>query len=315
MKVSVVIPVRDDRRVVEAVASVVAAAGRVEGAAVEILVVDNASAKGFAEVLRDLPEGVTVLREDTPGPSAARNTGVAASVGDVIFLVDADCAVEPGWIVEGLRGLESTGADMVVGRRAPRGTGRETVGQALVRESTVRGSRPENVHFMSGNAAVRRAVFEGLRFDERLLRAEDWAFSLEARARGFTCSRWEEMRIREGEDERFAARVGKEVATGWAIAEIRLRASGTETGGRRVVRVSAGRWRRMPGHRFLFRAWLLWLIGAGWALEGVASVAGAQRVQGPAVRLRRAAQQSGQVMRRLGMPQPSPAALARGRVW
>jgi hypothetical protein len=170
------------------------------------------------------------------------------------------------------------------------------------------------VHFISGNAAVRRPVFECLRFDESLLRAEDWAFSLAARARGMTCASWPEMQVREGEDTRFATRVGKEVATGWALAEIKLRASGTRGGGRRVVRVSAGRWKRVPGHRLLFRGWLLWLIAAGWALEGAALAVGAERVRGLAVRLRRAARQSGQVMRQLGLPQPSPAALTRGRV-
>lgn len=62
----------------------------------EVIVVDNGS--------RELPEaicaahGVRLLTEAEPGPGPARNRGVAASSGDILAFIDADCLADPGWL-------------------------------------------------------------------------------------------------------------------------------------------------------------------------------------------------------------------------
>ena len=63
----------------------------------EVIVVDNSS--------RELPEaicaahGVRLLTEAEPGPGPARNRGVAASSGDILAFIDADCLADLDWLV------------------------------------------------------------------------------------------------------------------------------------------------------------------------------------------------------------------------
>src|SRR5262245_40987394 len=58
----------------------------------EIVVVDDASGDGSAEAVAALGEGrIRLLRhERNQGAAAARNTGIAAAVGDWIALLDSD---------------------------------------------------------------------------------------------------------------------------------------------------------------------------------------------------------------------------------
>jgi glycosyltransferase involved in cell wall biosynthesis len=71
----------------------------------EVIVVDNGS--------RTQPEaicaahGARLLAEADPGPGPARNLGVAASTGDILAFIDADCLADPGW----LAAAEATMAD------------------------------------------------------------------------------------------------------------------------------------------------------------------------------------------------------------
>lgn len=73
-----------------------------EGTPTELIVVDNASTDGTAEVvkecrLRNIP--VQYVHEPTKGLSSARNTGVTAAQGDVILFTDDDVRPPRDWIV------------------------------------------------------------------------------------------------------------------------------------------------------------------------------------------------------------------------
>jgi GT2 family glycosyltransferase len=63
----------------------------------EVFVVDNGSA-ALPHNICDRFEGVTLLSEATPGPGPARNCGVAASTGDILAFIDADCLAHPDWL-------------------------------------------------------------------------------------------------------------------------------------------------------------------------------------------------------------------------
>jgi cellulose synthase/poly-beta-1,6-N-acetylglucosamine synthase-like glycosyltransferase len=93
LRVSVVIPVRDDavalRRCLAALA-----AQTVPPA--EIVVVDNGSRDDGAAVAR--AHGARVVREPRPGIPAAAGTGYDAVTGDVIARLDADSVPSPEWI-------------------------------------------------------------------------------------------------------------------------------------------------------------------------------------------------------------------------
>ena len=69
----------------------------------EIIVVDNGSRALPVEVV-GRHSGVRLLEEGRPGPGPARNTGVAASRGEILAFIDADCRADPNW----LRSIQTT---------------------------------------------------------------------------------------------------------------------------------------------------------------------------------------------------------------
>src|SRR5690349_18103068 len=84
-RVSVVVPVRDGERFL---AEALGSAAAQTPAAHELLVVDDGSADGSAELAERL--GARVLRQAREGQAAARNLGVRAATGELVAFLDAD---------------------------------------------------------------------------------------------------------------------------------------------------------------------------------------------------------------------------------
>lgn len=80
-----------------------------------IIVVDNGSTDATTDVVARFP--VTLLHEHKPGPSAARNRGLAHACGDVTVFVDADTLPTRRWLAE-LTAPFVNPASVVVGGRA-----------------------------------------------------------------------------------------------------------------------------------------------------------------------------------------------------
>ncbi len=72
------------------------------GAAVEIIVVNNASTDRTGEVALSFP-GVRVVDEPRKGLPHARQAGFLASSGDLVANVDSDSRLPAGWVAEVLR--------------------------------------------------------------------------------------------------------------------------------------------------------------------------------------------------------------------
>ncbi|MCP9952615.1 glycosyltransferase [Actinomadura madurae] len=71
----------------------------------EIVVVDDASGDGSAAIAA--AQGCRVVRlPENRGVSAARNAGVAATTGDVVFFLDSDVALRPDAVENALRVLD-----------------------------------------------------------------------------------------------------------------------------------------------------------------------------------------------------------------
>jgi mycofactocin system glycosyltransferase len=65
----------------------------------EIIVIDDGSESDVAVMAES--RGVNFIRRDqSRGPAACRNIGVAESHGDILAFIDADCTATPGWLRE-----------------------------------------------------------------------------------------------------------------------------------------------------------------------------------------------------------------------
>jgi glycosyltransferase involved in cell wall biosynthesis len=89
----------------------------------EILMVDNNSTDGSAEVVRRHPR-VTLLREEKQGAYAARNRGVAHAVGELVAFTDPDCVPRRDWLRRLDHAFRDPPVQIVMGRAIPAGAGR-----------------------------------------------------------------------------------------------------------------------------------------------------------------------------------------------
>ena len=79
----------------------------------EVIVVDDGSTDGSRAIARAHP--VRLVEGEHRGASAARNRGVAASEGELVVYVDADCVVGPDFVDGHARAYRRTGGKALVG--------------------------------------------------------------------------------------------------------------------------------------------------------------------------------------------------------
>ena len=320
--VSVVIPVKDDEPVFAAVESVLRDAPA--GLAFELIIVDNNSTPEFHARLAQLAWPARVICETTRGPAAARNAGVYASSGEVVFFLDADCEAAPGWIEAGLAGLRETRADILQGASRPaaathaqRVVARKSHGPPQAGDAFTPASE---TYIDTKNVAVRREVFDRVTFDESLYRFEDHAFGFAAIAVGFRSATWPAMRVIAHAEERFDTVVAKSVVGGWARRKVAQlypgRSDGaTGRGSKPVSSAFRGILRRvLRGRPRLTAVALRPLVPAARGLEGVSprlpdrvTVAALNALTWYGVAV-------GMAMFENGMPQPTPGDVLSGRL-
>ncbi|KDN76863.1 glycosyltransferase [Streptomyces olindensis] len=85
------------------------------------LVVDNGSTDGSDRVARAY--GATVVHEPRRGFGAACHAGLTAATADVVCFCDCDASLDPSLLVPFVREVRGGEADLVLGRRRPRGSG------------------------------------------------------------------------------------------------------------------------------------------------------------------------------------------------
>lgn len=116
-RVAVVIPVRDRAVLLDrCLAALVPQLGDDH----EVVVVDDGSVDGSADVARRWSHGarIRVLDSGGRGAVAARQLGVASTSADVIAFTDSDCVPSPGWLHAGVAAIDA-GHDLVQGRTTP----------------------------------------------------------------------------------------------------------------------------------------------------------------------------------------------------
>ncbi|MBI1198459.1 MAG: glycosyltransferase [Phenylobacterium sp.] len=71
----------------------------------EIIVADNNSPVGEAEVARAVAGRAKLVRVVEPGAGMARNGGVARATGELLAFTDSDCIPDPAWLAAGVAAL------------------------------------------------------------------------------------------------------------------------------------------------------------------------------------------------------------------
>ena len=79
----------------------------------EVIVVDNASHDGSAEMVRQSFPSVRVIERATNSGVSGWNDGFAAATGDWVLALDDDCYLPPGGLREALRAAQEHRADLV----------------------------------------------------------------------------------------------------------------------------------------------------------------------------------------------------------
>ena len=106
-RISVIVPTLDTRVLTTACVEAVFASPLPARAELEVVLVDDGSRDGTAEVFTARP-GVRIVTNETPtGFSRAVNRGVAASTGDLLVLLNSDARVEPGSLSQILGAFEA----------------------------------------------------------------------------------------------------------------------------------------------------------------------------------------------------------------
>ena len=171
--VSVVIPVFNGERFLrEAVESVLAQ----KYSPLEIIMVDDGSTDGTADVARSLSETVRYLHQTNQGPAAARNRGIERAQGSLIAFADADDLWPEDKLALQLPYLmRDPAAEIVMGR----------IQQVLLSETGAENFAEPAFSVNLGSAIIRKSVFErvGL-FDETMRYSEDVDWFMRAREGG-----------------------------------------------------------------------------------------------------------------------------------
>lgn len=155
----------------------------------EVLVVDDCSDDGSAELVEASPHARLIRASERGGSYVARNLGVAQARGQMIAFTDTDCVPAEDWIEAGCAVVQAPGADVVAGHvEVPLGQNPSTAAlldftRYLDQERHVR----EHGFAATANLWVRREVLERAGpFNERLTTGGDLEFGNRVSGSGFS---------------------------------------------------------------------------------------------------------------------------------
>ncbi|GGW70500.1 glycosyl transferase [Streptomyces lucensis JCM 4490] len=132
------------------------------------LVVDNGSTDGSADIARAL--GATVVHEPRRGFGAACHAGLTAATGDIVCFCDCDASLDPSLLEAFVREVRRDAADLVLGRRRPRGRGAwpvHALAGNLVLARMLRRRTGLRLHDLGPLRAARREALLGLGLTDR----------------------------------------------------------------------------------------------------------------------------------------------------
>jgi glycosyltransferase involved in cell wall biosynthesis len=119
MKLSIVVPVYNEKRFIAEVLQ------RIEAVSLdkEIVVVDDGSTDGTADLLREIaqngrfPSARFIFKDKNAGKGAALRTGIETARGDIVLIQDADLEYDPAEYSRLIEPILEGKADVVYGSR------------------------------------------------------------------------------------------------------------------------------------------------------------------------------------------------------
>ena len=116
MKLSIIIPVYNERKTIEEIIRRIQAAP-LDGVEKEIVVVDDGSTDGTRDIVRHIHGIRFIFHKNNTGKGGAVKTGFQNAAGDIVVIQDADLEYDPADYARLLSPILSGRADVVYGSR------------------------------------------------------------------------------------------------------------------------------------------------------------------------------------------------------
>lgn len=158
----------------------------------EVIVVDDASTDGSADIAQRAGAQVVRLSAPTRGPGFARNRGAEIAQGEVLFFVDADVLLHPdtlGLALETLRGDSTLDACFGSYDDAPAAQGSVSQYKNLMHHYVHQHAAENAATFWTGCGAIRKAALQqagGFGEDHKKpsIETSNWESACAGKARG-----------------------------------------------------------------------------------------------------------------------------------
>jgi len=127
----------------------------------EIYVVDNGSTDDTREVVEEYPVNLEIQNE-IQSSYAARNTGIKASDGEIVAMIDSDCDPVEEWLENGVRTMRESEANLIGGNVEFTFTDRKTASEVYdsINNMQVESGINERGVAKTANLFSQRKVFE-----------------------------------------------------------------------------------------------------------------------------------------------------------
>ncbi len=184
---------------------------------IEIVLVDNESKDGTAEIARSLGCRVISISDKEFTYGRALNRGIAASAGEFIATLSAHCIpVNDQWAVRLVSNFHVPAVAGVYGRQEPLPDSSDFDKRDLwTTFGHERRIQRKDYFFHNANGMIRRSIWQTMPFDEQMRGVEDRAWAKQALRAGFlivyepAASVYHHHGIHQGRDEKRARRVAQ----------------------------------------------------------------------------------------------------------